>query len=169
MRGSGKTILGVIGLLLLCCGENWGADWRLLGENEWAASYYDADSITRPPSKIILRVSEKKVFTEKGVAEAAGRSGFGEKYRDLSFVVAVSELNCAEKQKRTLSLTWYSKDGKILSSDEGLSARWDPIFPGSISETLYQRLCREPQGEAEPERNNEPASSGEREHGKPDP
>jgi len=169
MRDTAKTVLLIIGFLFLCYGENWGADWRGLGKNDWAEFYYDVDSITRPPSRIILRVREKRIFTEKGVAEAAGRSGFGEKYSDLSFVVAVSEFNCAEKQKRTLSLTWYSKDGKILSSDEGLSSRWDPIPSGSMSESLYQRLCKEPQGEGEPDRDSNPVSSGGVEQEKPDP
>ena len=169
MRDTGKTILWIIGFLLLFCGENWGANWRYLDRNEMAEFYYDADSITRPPSRIILRVKEKRVFTEKGVAEAAGRSGFGEKYRDLSFVVAVSEFNCAEKLKRTLSLVWYSRDEKILASDEGLGRQWDSIPSGSVSEVLYQRLCKEPEDEGEPDQDQNPVSSGAGEQGKPAP
>ncbi len=169
MKDTGKTALLVIGLLLFCFGENWGADWKLLGKNEWADFYYDADSISRPPSRIILRVQEKRVFTEKGAAEASGRSGFGEKYRDLGSVVAVSEFNCAEKRKRTLSLIWYSRDEEMLSRDEGPGAQWDPIFPGSMSETLYHLLCKDPQKGDKPDQDNGSISRGGREQGKPIP
>jgi hypothetical protein len=147
-----RVILVVIGLTFFCFAEGWGADWRLLGKNDRADFYYDAESITRPPSKIIFRVWEKRVFTEKGVAEAVGRSGFGEKYRNLGFVMGLSEFNCADKLNRALSLIWYSRDGESLSSDDATGSKWDVIAPGSMSEKLYQILCRENEDKAD-ERN----------------
>ena len=115
MTNNRRVILVVIGLTFFCYAEGWGADWRLFGKNDRVDFYYDADSITRPPFKVIVRVWEKRIFTEKGVTDAVGRSGFGEKYRSLGFVTGLSEFNCADKQKRALSLIWYSKDGESLS------------------------------------------------------
>jgi hypothetical protein len=143
MTDNPRVILVVIGLTFFCLAEGWGADWRLFGKNDRADFYYDADSITRPPSKIILRVWEKRVFTEKGVSEAVGRSGFGEKYRSLGFVMGLSEFNCADKQNRALSLIWYSRDGERLSLDDAIGSNWDVIVSESMSEKLYQILCRE--------------------------
>jgi hypothetical protein len=161
MTNNRSVILVVIGLTFFCCAEGWGVDWRLFGKNDRADFYYDADSITRPPSKVIFRVWEKRIFTEKGVTDAVGRSGFGEKYRSLGFVMGLSEFNCADKQKRALSLIWYSKDGESLSSDDASGSGWDVIAPGSMSETLYQILCREPENEGKPDEQNRHSKTGE--------
>jgi hypothetical protein len=149
MTSNLRVILAVIGLTFSCFAEGWGADWRLFGKNDRADFYYDADSITRPPSKIIFRVWEKRIFTEKGVSEAVGRSGFGERYRNLGFVMGLSEFNCADKQNRALSLIWYARDGESLSSDNATGTSWDVIAPGSMSEKLYQILCRENEDQAD--------------------
>ena len=148
MTSDRRVILVAIGLTFFCFTEGWGTDWRLFGKNDRADFYYDADSITRPPSKIIFRVWEKRIFTEKGVSDAVERSGFGEKYRNLGFVMGISEFNCADKQNRILSLTWYSKEGETLSADAAIGSSWDVIDPGSMSERLYQILCKENDGGA---------------------
>jgi hypothetical protein len=159
-RNERRVILLLIGIIFLCYGEGWGADWKLFGKNDRADFYYDAESITRPPSKVIIRVWEKRIFTEKGVGDAVGRSGFGEKYKDLSYVMGLSEFQCADKQKRTLSLIWYSKDGEKLASDDASGSEWDVIPPGSMSETLYEILCKEPENEGKPDEDNKHSRPG---------
>ena len=76
-------------------------------------------------------------------------------------MMGLSEFNCADKQKRTLSLNWYSKDGESLSSDNASGSGWDVIAPGSMSETLYEIICRKPQNEGKPDDQKSHDQTGE--------
>ncbi len=143
-----KSFLGrqeviLIGLIIFGYAEAWGADWKVYGtpESDIGVFYYDAGSITHP-SKNIVRVSTKTIFSKKGVAERVEE--FGEGYRNLSHAVFLREVNCVEKKSRVLRLTWYDKDGHVLASfqDKSKGAKWSIINPDSITEVLYQAVCK---------------------------
>jgi hypothetical protein len=87
-------------------------------------------------------VSEKRVFTVKGVLQIVKQPGFGKRYDGLSYVTGLSELQCTDKKKRTVSVSWYSKDGSLLSSDKDEGSNWKPITPGSSAEALYKMVCK---------------------------
>jgi hypothetical protein len=87
-------------------------------------------------------VSEKRVFTVKGVIEVVRQPGFGKKYETLSYATGLSEMQCADKKKRTLSIAWYSGEEKMLSSDSDQTSNWKLITPGSTAEELHKILCK---------------------------
>jgi hypothetical protein len=139
MRDKFGITLTVISIIFFCYMEVWGGDWRYYGENNYRVGYYDAGSITRT-SEGIVRVSEKDVFTEKGVIEAVGK--LGEKYKTLSYVIMLDEVHCADGRIRPLSSAFYSKDGKVLSSFDYQATDWGFIVPESRGEALYEILCK---------------------------
>ena len=141
MRRRYEVILAVIGILLFSYAHLWGADWKQYAETDRAVLYYDVKSVIHP-SKDVIRVSEKRVFTMKGVLQIVKQPGFGKRYDGLSYVTGLSELQCTDKKKRTVSVAWYSKDGSLLSSDKDEGSNWKPITPGSSAEALYKMVCK---------------------------
>ena len=141
MRRRCEVVLAVIGILLFSYAHLWGADWKEYAKTDRAVLYYDVKSVARP-SKDVVRVSEKRVFTVKGVIEVVRQPGFGKKYETLSYATGLSELQCADKKKRTLSIAWYSGDEKMLSSDSDQASNWKVITPGSTAEALHKILCK---------------------------
>ena len=116
-----------------------GGDWRYYDENNYRVNYYDAETITRTPEGIV-RVREKWVFTEKGVMDAVEK--LGEKYKSLSYVTVLNEVHCTDGRTSLLSSTFYSKDGKVLSSFDFQATDWGFIVPETRGEALYEILCK---------------------------
>ncbi len=138
-----KSVLGKVGVVLIGFvifgyGETWGADWRLYGRDDKRIRYYDADRVIRL-TKNSAKVWIKFEYTDEGVIEMV--KSYGKKYENLSQQIAVEEINCSEKAWRNLSLTHYSKRGKVIfsCSHEG---QWNFIGPGSAGESLYEAVCK---------------------------
>jgi len=135
--------LGVvlIGLMIFGYTEAWGADWISLGKAEVDIGefYYDRGSITHP-SKDIVRVWEKIVYSEKGVNTQVEE--LGKRYKNLSHTLNLWEVNCVEKQTRILQSTAYSKDGTIIISAASSKSEWEFIIPGSVGEGLHSAVCK---------------------------
>ena len=129
-------------LLLFCiCADAWGADWRRYADGNFATNYYDTESISRP-SRDIVRVWGKRVWTEKGVIALEEKSG--EKYRTITHSTFLSEFHCIDKKTRFLSGNNYFKDesvdGSVTYSTNNPS-KWEFIIPESVDEVLYIILC----------------------------
>jgi hypothetical protein len=147
----------LIGLAISSHAEVWGADWKYYGETFKGKLFYDADNITQP-SKNILRVWTKEVFTEKGVNYLVSK--LGDKYKNSSNHEYLNEFDCGDKKMRILWIATYSKDGKVIISPETVSkgkseskevsistmaqkVPWSPITSaGSNYEALFKILCR---------------------------
>ena len=138
---TGKLIIIIAtGLLLFGNAEVWGENWKFLLKNKAGdEGYYDADSVTRP-SKGIVRVLTKVVFSEKSINREAEK--LGSSYKDMSHRVILHEMNCMEKKGAFLEITTYSKKGAILSSIKPNELTWVKIPPDSIGEALYKLLCK---------------------------
>ena len=141
MRRKYVVVAVVIGILMFFHAHLWGADWKQYARTDRAVLYYDVKSVARS-SKDVVRVSEKRVFTVKGVIEVVRQPGFGKKYETLSYATGLSEIQCVDKKKRTLSIAWYSGDEKMLSSDSDQTSNWKPITRGSTAEALHKILCK---------------------------
>lgn len=118
--------------------QGWGADWKQYALNDRIVFYYDAESITRP-SREIVRVWEKRIYTEKGIIDAVKE--LGKKYKDMSFKRVLYEFHCADKKVNILSQVWYSKDGEVLNQDSYGTPHWQFVIPDSVGDNLYRRLC----------------------------
>ncbi len=134
----------VIGLAVFSYTEVWGADWIFYGRTDKYSSYYGPKSISHP-SENIVEVSEKQDYTNKGVNFMV--EGLGEKYKSLSHSITLWQINCADKKFRFLSLTYYSKEEKVIYSwkvlySSGPSEEWSPFITGSLGERLFKAVCK---------------------------
>lgn len=128
----------VFALIIISMGDVYGAGWKLYGSSDLCLAYYDAQSITHP-SKNIVRVWERRNFTEKGITDMV--VSFGPSYKNLSFSMCLYEINCIEKMARILSLTYYDNKGGLIHTISS-SSEWTFIIPESIDESLYKEICK---------------------------
>lgn len=134
-----KVKLGIIfiGLAIFTCTEAWGQDWRLYGEDGFATYYYDAEKIIRP-SKNIVRVWSKVIYTKEGAMALATRLGKG--IRTLGFSIDLSEFDCAKREYKELQRTFFSQRATYLGEDRNLL--WGYVSQGTIQEKLYKIVCK---------------------------
>jgi hypothetical protein len=141
--------LGVIliGLLIFVIGcqktvlrneSTKGVDWKYYNSNEMYLTQYYTKNITHP-SKNIVRVWERWNLTERGVIDCVGK--LGKKYENVSHLIILWEINCAEKKSRSLSETSYDNKGKVIISSSS-PKEWDFIIPESMHESLYKEVCK---------------------------
>ncbi len=102
---SAKLGVILIGLLIFGYRDVWGADWIKYGQNEIGSYHYDQQSVTHL-SKGIVRVSNKIVFTERGVATSVER--LGKSYEKVGYDISLKKINCTEKNQRWVSSKVYS-------------------------------------------------------------
>ena len=136
----GITLI-IIGFVIFCYAEVWGADWRLYAKTDLYECLYDAEDMIRS-SQDIVEVWTKLVYTERGVIEMVKK--FGKHYENLSYSLELWEINCAEKKHRLLSITAYSVEGNILYTDQAGTRPppWKIISRESVEESLYKALCK---------------------------
>jgi hypothetical protein len=132
--------LGVIliGLAIFGYSEAWGFDWKYLGENYSYYFFYDTENITHL-SKEIVRTWGKMTFKELGRIYTVEK--LGSRFENLELALGLWELNCADKTMRSLTVTYYSKDGKVIDSDTAVT-KWQFITPGTFIEALYKAVCK---------------------------
>ena len=118
--------------------QGWGADWKVYATSHKGTFYYDGEDITRP-SKGVVRVLTKTVYTEKGVSDFVAE--MGDKFKTLTETIVLREVQCADKKVRLLSSTAYSS-GEVLYSSTDPEPEWFPITPDSVGELLFQKLCK---------------------------
>ncbi len=134
-----KIKLGIffIGLAIFTCTESWGQDWRLYREDGFATYYYDAEKIIRP-SKNIVRVWSKVIYTKEGAMGLATRLGKG--FRTLGFSINLSEFDCVNGEYKELQRTFFSQKATYLGEQNNLS--WGYVNQGTIQEKLYKIVCK---------------------------
>jgi hypothetical protein len=113
-------------------------DWKFYNSNEMYLTYYYTQNITHP-SKNIVRVWDRWNLMEKGVLNWVVK--FGKEYENLSYLIILWEINCAEKKSRSLSETSYDNKGKVIISSSS-PKEWDFIIPESMHESLYKAVCK---------------------------
>ncbi|NWG01740.1 MAG: hypothetical protein HXY44_02650 [Syntrophaceae bacterium] len=139
-----KSLLRRSGIILLCIGwiflahaELWGQNWRPYGEDGFATYYYDTEKIIHP-SKNVVRVWSKVVYTQEGAKGFATR--LGKEFRLLSFSIELYELNCANREYKELQRTFFSQRATYLGEDKNLG--WGIVSPGTIQEKLFKAICK---------------------------
>jgi len=136
-----KTILLSCKWLFRLISGKWG-DWKLCTKNVQGACFYNAKSVIRL-SKDIVQVRTKVVYTDIGVEEVIVRTGmeFENLHHNLHNEEALYEINCKDKIFRTLSLTWYSMDGKVIQFADVPDAKWKFIPPDTALDSLWKIVC----------------------------
>ena len=128
----------LIGIIIFTYAEVSGEEWIFYGNTDKYSCFYDAKSINHP-SQNIVEVLEKEDYTNKGIDFMVGR--LGEKYKNLSHLITLWQINCTDKKFRFLSLTYYSKESKVIYSykvlySAGSSEDWSPFVTGSVGRIL---------------------------------
>lgn len=149
-----KTKLLVIGLgissviiviAILYCKEVIAADWKSVGGDDDFSYFYDSATISYP-SKGVARIWTKTIYKEKGRAKAmkrfAGDKELLNMIKIIDYTVSLLEVNCPNKQFRTIAGTSYSKHGKILKMVESTSRPWQPIPPDTMFELYHDLVCK---------------------------
>ena len=132
-------VILIIGLMMIGYAEAWGEDWKLgYSDSRTGQYYYDAENIIYP-SPDVIRVWVKGIVTDEIINAAA--KDIGEKYRDLSYLIFLTEINCKDKIMGDLKTTFYSKQGVAMISLPSTGDRY-PISPGSMGEALYKAVCK---------------------------
>lgn len=139
------VILVAIGFTLFCHAEVWGEDWRLYGQDGIASYYYDAEKLIRP-SKNIVRVWGKVIYTKEGGTGLATRLGKG--FRTLNFSIDLYEFNCEKREYKELQRTFFSERATYLGEQSDLSGGY--VNQGSIQEKLYKLICKSMGEDVEP-------------------
>jgi len=75
------------------------------------------------------------VHSEESIKQA------GKGLENLVYSKRLWEINCADKKIRRLSKIAYSKDEKILISDN-TEEKWQSLKPKSLEQTLYEKGCK---------------------------
>ncbi len=139
---------GSIGELFIkgVCKQVGGADWKLLGSNAVSVCYYDSQSITRP-SMNIVRGSKYCSFTAEAKTYFAGTIGKTIEGRrtleNMSYSIDLWEINCKNKVVSLVSVTLYSKEGKVVGVEDHVkSPVTRSIVPTSLDDLLYKEVCK---------------------------
>ena len=114
------------------------AKWNTFGETIYGSWFYDGTSITQP-SKDVVRVWVKLVWSDKGRAEYVEK--YGEKFKTLDYTLGLIEIHCAGRI-RSLSESIYSTNRDLLSSFEFENALWRFMSPDSVMDDLRKAICK---------------------------
>ncbi len=141
---SAKLGVVLVGLAIFGCAEVWAEDWMYYGRTDKYLCFYDAKSINHPTENIV-EVLEKQDYTNKGINFMV--QTLGKKYENLSHLITLWQINCADQKSRFLSLTYYSKEKTVIYSwkvlySSGTSMDWSPFITGSLGERLYKAVCK---------------------------
>ncbi len=125
-----------------------GAEWVYFsGDSLNNVRFYDRETLTKLPNGII-KVWDKKEYSKEGRSQYIQALFSGaldaKRYEKLSHTLSFSEINCATRQEKLMTITNYSSEGLVLDSATSKlqpSEGWNPITPESIGEALYKVVC----------------------------
>lgn len=129
MRKIMKRLL--LGLMLLLAATAASAEWTDVGDSDEFIQYVDRATIRRNGN--FVKMWDLKDY--KSTQTAAGESFLSTKSQQ--------EYDCKEEKRRLLAFAWFSGqmgNGKVVFSNND-PAKWAPVQPGSIGETLWKIAC----------------------------
>ena len=128
--------------------SSFAQQWVPICEGQNATWYYDSSSVKFLPDNKV-QVLAKAVSADKtadAFAELAVRlcQNLNKLYKDVqgeySYDIVQYEFNCKTDEVRTISVTYYDKNGKILCKSTPKEIEWSKIKADSCDRLLYQRL-----------------------------
>ena len=91
------------------------------------------------PTKSSNRTGRKRRPYSKESIKAYVKK-FGEEFNNLSYCTKVAEYYCKEDRTRSVSINWYSLDGKVLYSGDSPS-EWEFVVADSVGESTFKAVC----------------------------
>ncbi len=130
-------------------------NWRFIGTSKTETVWYiDIDNLDRlsgdiisvwlktVPARTDADFVEGEENTESILKKIQARS-FG----DYEYTLGLWEMDCSKTVFRILYFAAYGKQDEVVASSLTTDAEWSSIVPGSVSETMYDRLCVHPGNE----------------------
>jgi hypothetical protein len=122
------------------------ADWIFYGMNQSIGKmYYDQSHITRE-TRHMARVWTKIIYNETGRKKACSflksiKEGACD-HKPVNHELTLLEIDCANEKIKTVSTTFYTKDGDpIFSTMRSSRDEWEDIVPDSVADHLKNRVC----------------------------
>jgi len=139
-------VLAVV--LVLSPLPSFARQWEVFCEGNHTTWYYDSSSVKFLPGNKV-QVLAKIVPDDQGAALFAeimvpACQSSNKQYKnaqgEFSHEEDLYEFNCKTDEQRTISITYYDKDGKILCKDAIRGRAWSKIDASSCHRLLYQKL-----------------------------
>jgi Surface-adhesin protein E len=119
------------------------ADWKLCSENEFLTLYFDLASLNRKDSDRVKVWTKYVPKGKKGKDFWAHVRNFDKipikQFKHYAYSVVLYEFCCPEKTYQLISGLDFDQEKKMLSELQPSKSK--PIFPESLTETLYQAVC----------------------------
>jgi hypothetical protein len=137
---SAKLVVIVVafGLAIFAYTEVWGENWKSFYKNDLFTLFYDIESITHP-SMNIVRVQNKRIYSEKGRTEMAKRGS--KAYKNINFSIGLLEINCINGMGRLISMSHYAQNGSLIETLENKEKDWVIMDPDA-GEVLEKEVCK---------------------------
>ena len=145
-----KTISSVIFLsflvLILLVTPVIGSDWiEYDRDDNGNVLLYKKGNIENNGTKDIVRVWEKRVYSDKGreiyiqdkIKEGMSMKG----YDKLSNSQDLYRIDCKKQMMNLVSVVRYDKNGKVMYSNNIEEPEWNHIIPNSLMDTLRKKVC----------------------------
>jgi hypothetical protein len=131
--------------MILLASHIQGAEWVPYVTGGGADWYYDEETIHYQDKNIVrvwikyIRQDEEgaKRYIEWRKNSVQSVDGF-DKWQHSK---RLDEINCSTRQDRTLSITEYGEEQKIIYERNFDGAKWEHITPENASEALYKIVC----------------------------
>ena len=145
-----KTISSVIFLsflvLILLVTPVIGSDWiEYDRDDNGNVLLYKKGNIENNGTKDIVRVWEKRVYSDKGreiyiqdkIKEGMSMKG----YDKLSNSQDLYRIDCKKQMMNLVSVFRYDKNGKVMYSNYIEEPEWNYIIPNSLMDALRKKVC----------------------------
>jgi len=135
----------MVGMIVSVYSNNvWGENLvKYFETNDGTVSYYDKDSV-KQTSKIV-KVWFTIVYGDSDKKDTIEnlRNGSPQGFEKLSYSKSLSEIDCKEEIRRTITFTYYDSDGRpMFTLPYDISGDWQYIVPESMSDKLKRSVCR---------------------------
>ena len=122
--------------------EAEGADWKFIGKDDEGLWMYDAETL-KGDAHDRIKVQTRKIYERKAVLAAVDK--YGEKYKNLDYVLAEWEIDCSQKKFKLCSAIFYSQENSVIeryhAGEKGCLTP-EEIPSDSYLEILRKKVCR---------------------------
>ena len=118
--------------------------WVYYGKTGYGDYYYDKNSLAKVGPQVI-KVGNKIKYSEDGRDRALRERKAGNQplagWERLDYTLSFNELNCLKKTIRTVKVTDFNDQGKIIEDFDFERPQTEQIIPESMNDSLLKLAC----------------------------
>jgi hypothetical protein len=137
------VVAGIFGFGLVL--ELEGAEWVKYGETAAGEHFYDKTSIQRESGGIVKMWDETMLSPQEQerIIEYGKGAQPNTHWQDVIRERRFTAIDCNNREKALLSVVFYDKDMRVVSSDNVSvdGGTWRPISLPSLGDLLYGAVC----------------------------